>query len=119
MLNEESGLLCLVLPVVAAIVGWFASGASHRRRFVRWQMAYQSQVQSILHREAAKAGAEIAKLKDEIVKLKAERLALQSRQRVVDLKRWVASLPRLRESDPAPESSDDGFADTQPFEQRE
>ena len=124
MLSADVVVAWVVLPAAAAIGGWFASGSSHRRRFARWQAAYQKQLQAILRREAAKGSAEITTLKGEIVRLKAERLALQSRQRVVELKTRSASAPRLTQTvqamEPAvaAESSDDGFAETQPFEQR-
>jgi len=141
MPNSETALVCGVLVLAAAVVGWLVSGSSHRRRFELWKVEYQRQLRDIVHRESVKAGAEISKLKSEIVKLKAERMVLQSRERAVELKGRLAALPRLTEAarlseatrtteatrmtEPAQatapalarDPSGDGFEDTQPFEQ--
>jgi len=118
MMNSEISLACGVVLIGAVAIGWIGGSSAHRRRLAHWQVAYQRQLQAIVRREAAKAAAEITKLKNEVVALKAERLALQNRLRVIELKRWVASLPRLKEPEPQTPASDDGFADTQPFERR-
>jgi hypothetical protein len=128
MLSVETVVVWLVLTVAAAVGGWLASGSSHRRRFVQWQVTYQNRLQAVFQREAGKGRAEITKLKSEMVKLKAENWMLLRRHRVEELKRPVEAPPRLtqlvqpvrlvrplRPVQPA-RPLGDGFADTQPFE---